>query len=190
MKRVCDALLAGDKETAARIVREDYPLLPQQRVQRTYDPVKATLVFVRDGFIDRYAGSQLVHPGALVLVTRLLPGEFPMHPNWKFGETHMAYWELFPIIDHVVPVTRGGGDDESNWVTTSALRNSAKAHWTLEELGWTLFPPGDFNLWDGLMEWMLEYVKKDPACLEDRNIKRWHGAAVRALAIHRSQPTK
>ncbi|MFF0818704.1 HNH endonuclease [Rhodococcus sp. NPDC003318] len=55
------------------------------------------------------------------------------------SQTHFAYWELFPTIDHIVPVTRGGADDESNWVTTSMLRNSAKAHWTLDELG------GDFS---------------------------------------------
>jgi HNH endonuclease len=54
-----------------------------------------------------------------------------------------AFWEVGATIDHVVPVTRGGADDESNWVTTSMARNSAKMNWTLEELGWTLHPPGN-----------------------------------------------
>ena len=39
-------------------------------------------------------------------------------------------------IDHVIPVARGGADDESNVVTTSMLRNSAKSNWLLDEVGW------------------------------------------------------
>ena len=67
------------------------------------------------------------------------------------SETHMIYWELFPTVDHVVPIARGGGDDESNWVTTSMLHNSAKSNWKLEELGWQLLPAGDIEQWDGLL---------------------------------------
>lgn len=48
------------------------------------------------------------------------------------------YRELFPSIDHLVPAACGGADDESSWISTSMLRNSAKAHWPLDELGWTL----------------------------------------------------
>lgn len=47
-------------------------------------------------------------------------------------ETHFAQWELFPTIDHLDLVARGGVDEASNWVTTSMLRNSAEAHWRLE----------------------------------------------------------
>lgn len=88
----------------------------------------------------------------------MLPNEFPAHPNWKMTETHFAFWELFPTIDHVDPVARGGADEASNWVTTSMLRNSAKAHWTLPELGWTLHPPGDAQHWDGLSGWFTDYL--------------------------------
>lgn len=38
------------------------------------------------------------------------------------------------------------------------LRNSAKAHWTLSELGWTLQPPGNVEHWDGLSGWFTEYL--------------------------------
>jgi hypothetical protein len=78
--------------------------------------------------------------------------------------THPAYWELFPTLDHVVPIARGGWDDEANLVSTSTLHNSAKANWTLEELGWSLHPPGALSQWDGLLAWFLGFaeVETDP----------------------------
>lgn len=107
-----------------------------------------------------------------------MPSEFPFHPNWKMSETHMIYRELFPTIDHVVPVARGGADDESNWVTTSMLRNAAKSNWTLEEVGWTLVPAGDLLQWDGLLGWFIDYLKQDSRWLDDRYIRRCHRVAV------------
>ncbi len=94
--------------------------------------------------------------------------------------THPAYWELFPTIDHVLPLARGGADSDTNWVTTSMLRNAAKANWTLEELGWRLLPPGSLADWDGLMRPFLEFVDSDRSVLEDRYLRQWHSAAVRA----------
>ena len=93
-------------------------------------------------------------------------------------DTHFMFWELFPTIDHVRPVARGGADAEENWVTTSMLRNGAKAGWTLEELGWTLHPPGD-TAWDGLLGWFLEYAKGSALAREDAYVRRWHRAALR-----------
>ncbi len=119
----------------------------------------------------------------LRLLSRLLPTEFPFHLNWKMSESHVAYWELFPTIDHIIPVARGGADDETNWVCTSMLRNSAKSNWTLEELGWTLQPPGDYNQWDGLIGWFLKYTERYPAHLQETYIKRWHNAALRTRAM-------
>ncbi len=92
-------------------------------------------------------------------------------------ETHMMYWELFPTVDHIVPVARGGADDATNWVTTSMLHNSAKSNWTLEELGWLLVPTGDFGHWDGMLRWFVEYLKREPSHLSDGYIRRWHRAA-------------
>ncbi len=106
-----------------------------------------------------------------------LPSEFPFHPNWKTDVTHPAYWELGATVDHLIPVSRGGADDESNWVTTSMARNSAKMNWTLEELGWVLHPPGDFGEWDGLMHWFLEYTRSHPEMLANASVRQWHRAA-------------
>ena len=177
IKAVCDSLLAGATNAAAAVARSGYPFAPPQSTGRAYTASECTSVFVRDGFIDRYSGTQLVFPGTLRLLSRLLPSEFPYHLNWKMTETHMVYWELFPTVDHIIPVARGGTDDDTNWVSTSMLRNSAKSNWTLEELGWPLVPPGDIRQWDGLLEWFVEFLKQDPSHLGDSYIRRWHRAA-------------
>ncbi len=182
IQQVTKALLVGDTTEAAALLRDEYPFLRQPPVPRAYSDVTATRVFIRDGFLDRYSGTRLVFPGTLRLLSKLLPVEFPFHPNWKMSETHPAYWELTPTVDHVRPVARGGADNETNWVTTSMLRNSAKSNWTLEELGWPLLPPGDFNQWDGLLEWFRVYLEQYPDHLHDKTIRHWLSVAKRALA--------
>jgi len=181
IKKVCEALRADDMELASSIAREEYPFERPTLAGRRYAELESTQIFVRDGFLDRYSGERLIFPAVLRLISRLLPNEFPAHPNWKMSESHIVYWELFPTVDHMIPVARGGLDDETNWVTTSMLRNSAKSNWTLEELGWTLLPRGDLKQWDGLVGWFLEYVESNPAHLSDPYIRRWHRAAVRVL---------
>jgi hypothetical protein len=132
---VC-ALLAESRigEAAATLTGDD-PFVPVLPTRRAYNESEAIRVFSRDGFIDRYSGQRLVFPGTLRLLSLKLPEVFPYHRNWKFSETHPAYWQLCATVDHVVPIARGGAHAESNLVTTSMLRNCAKAHWLIEELG-------------------------------------------------------
>lgn len=132
-----------------------------------------TAIFARDGFIDRYSGKRLVFPASLQLISTLLPDKFPSHPNGKMSETHIAYGELWPTIDHIVPIARDGADEPSNWACTSMLRNSIKSSWTLEELGWTLMGGGRIEEWDGLMGWFFEYTRKNEKPLEDPYLEKW-----------------
>jgi hypothetical protein len=94
-----------------------------------------------------------------------------------YDVTHPAYWEVGATIDHLVPVSRGGPDDESNWVTTSRARNSAKGNWTLAELGWSLREPGDLKIWDGLIHWFLDYANEHPEVVKAASMRQWHRAA-------------
>lgn len=179
VKDVCSALAAGDTHAASEIAQRDYPFSATPASKRSFSATAATSVFLRDGFIDRYSGTQLVFPGVLRLLSRLLPAEFPAHPNWKMSESHMIYWELFPTVDHIQPVARGGTDTPENWVTTSMVLNSAKSNWTLSELRWTLLPPGDVS-WDGMLQWFLDFVSRSPEHLADTYLNNWHIAATRA----------
>jgi 5-methylcytosine-specific restriction endonuclease McrA len=173
---VCRAIAGSALEEAVSIAKRDYPFAPVPIITRSYGPVESTRLFIRDGFIDRYTGDRLVFPPVLRILSQVLPNEFPYHPNWKTDLTHPSYWEVGATVDHIVPVTRGGADDESNWVTTSMARNSAKMNWSLTELGWTLHPPGDVKQWDGLVGWFLRYTAAHPSSVTTA-IRGWHRAA-------------
>lgn len=175
----CAALTGGDDHRAAGILTTEYPFVSTAKVARRYTERQSLRVFYRDGFTDRYSGERLVHPGALRLLSIVLPDQFPADPHWDMTRTHIGFWELFPSIDHRVPVARGGPDDDTNWVTTSMLHNSAKAHWTLDELGWTVFPAGDIATWDGLTAWFVDYLHRRPQLLDAQPyLRRWLSATV------------
>ena len=108
----------------------------------------------------------MVFPGTLRILSFRMPDAFPFHKNWKTDECHFAYWELFPTIDHLVPVARDGTNNQNNLVTTSMVRNVAKANFTIEEIGWKLLPSGDVKIWDGQMSWFGSEVAKDPMLLK------------------------
>jgi hypothetical protein len=180
IQRACQALREGGISAASHTLRAEYPFAAAVPEARRYTEAQALQVFLRDGFRDRYSGQRLVFPAVLRMLSVLLPEEFPFHPNWKMTATHPAYWELFPTIDHVVPVARSGADTEDNWVTTSMRRNAVKANWTLAELGWELHPPGVLAEWDGLLAFFLKMVGADRFLQEDAYLRRWYRVALRA----------
>lgn len=177
----CVGWLSRILEAAGRLVQEDYPFAKFTKAKRVYTAIECTGVFVKDRFIDRYSGRRLVFPGTLRLLSVLLPEEFPFHRNWKMDLTHPAFWELFPTIDHLVPVARGGEDAKENWVTTSQLLNSAKSSWTLQELSWRLVPPGSIEDWDGLSRWFIEFMEHRDDLLQNNYLRIWFRAAKACL---------
>ena len=183
ISRVCTALEEGELEVAKKIVEIEYPhqlLGPTIRNCSEYQSIK---IFARDGFIDRYSGKRLVFPPVLRLLSKLMPEVFPFQKNWKMSECHIAYYQLFPTVDHIIPVARGGEDEYSNWVTTSMLRNNAKSNWLLEELGWELYPPGEMKEWDGLIHWFMRYAENHPEILTVPYIYKWHKVIIRTIEI-------
>jgi hypothetical protein len=57
------------------------------------------------------------------------------------------------------------------------LRNASKGLQTLEELGWTLLPPGDTDAWDGMRGWFVEYLGQHQQHLSNGMIRRWYRVA-------------
>jgi len=106
----------------------------------------------------------------------------PFHPHGLMTQCHMMFWELLPSVDHVVPVARGGADAEPNWATCSMVRNSIKSNWSLDEIGWTLRPPGDFGAWDGATRWFVEQTNVRPELMQEGYVRRWRTAIDRVLA--------
>ena len=179
---VCAAIDDNRSATAAAILAKEYPFTPLENVGRRYSAVQSTRVFARDGFIDRYTGKRLVFPGTLRLLSTLFPQEFPFHTNWKTDACHFAFYELFPTIDHLVPVSRGGANNEDNWISTSMVRNAAKANFTIEELGWRLLPAGNLEEWDGLTKWFLGRMATQNGPGASGYLRTWAEAARRVFS--------
>ena len=180
LQSVCEAVEAGQPVLAATTLADHYPFQPFTNAGRRYTAAQSTRVFMRDGFIDRYTGKRLIFPGTLRLLSQMFPTEFPFHNNWRTDACHFAFYELFPTIDHVHPVSRGGADQANNMVSTSMLKNAAKANFTLDELGWQLFPPGDLASWDGLTGWFIRQAQISAGAMSPY-LRRWSDAAIRAM---------
>lgn len=177
LRQVCEKLSLGDSASAAEILRSAFPPPPASTPRSPWPLARLTKVFIRDGFTDRYSGEPLVFPGALRALSVLVPSLFPYHRNWKQSLTHPAYWSHYPTIDHVVPVARGGADDESNVVTTSMLRNAAKSNWLLSELGWQTASAPLIDAWDGLLEWFCREYERNEKLRHDPALRKWYKAA-------------
>ena len=176
------SLLLDDNEVSAKaIINQEYPHTQIEIDKRTYTMAQKMNQFLRDGFIDRYSGQKLLNPGILKIISHYFPDDFPYHPHWKMTETHIAYWELTPTIDHIYPIAKGGEDDESNWVTTSMKNNSIKSNYTLDELQWKLYPRGEIVEWDGLTSVFLKLVEKDKELLEDHYVRSWYNVSKTCL---------
>ena len=175
IESIAKMLQMKNEEEAKRIICSDYPHVNVEIEKRTYTMAEKMEQFLRDGFIDRYTGKKLVNPGILKIISYYFPNEFPFHPHWKMSQTHIAYWELIPTIDHVYPIAKGGHDNKDNWVTTSMKNNSIKSNYTIEEINWKLYPQGDLKEWDGLTSLFIELVNNDRKLLEDNYIKSWYG---------------
>lgn len=73
---------------------------------------------------------------------------------------------------------RPSGTEPKAGCRVSMLRNSAKANFTLDELGWSLHPPCDVKEWDGLLGWFIDQANADRTVPDDPYLRRWFSAAV------------
>lgn len=172
--KAVNKLITQDKESAIQIIDSCYPFRKITVHHRAYTTNQKFMVFFRDGFIDRYTGEKLINPGVLKALSFYFPDKFPYHPHWKMQETHVAYWELVPTIDHIVPIAQGGKDNLENWVTTSMLHNQIKNNWSLEQLNWRLHTPGNIDQWNGLTKMFITLVRQNDELLQDKYIRLWY----------------
>lgn len=177
LRQVSEMLSSGDSVSAAEVLSSAFPTPPASTPRSPWSLARLTKVFIRDGFTDRYFGEPLVFPGALRALSVLSPSLFPYHRNWKQSLTHSIYWSHYPTIDHVVPVARGGADDESNVVTTSMLSNAAKSNWLLSELGWHTTHAPLAATWDGLLVWFCREYERNEKLRQEPSLRQWYKAA-------------
>lgn len=75
-------------------------------------------IFERDQYRCRLCGLRTIDLDVLKALSRLFPDELPYHPAWKQGVTSPIYWTHSTSLEHVVPIARGGADDETNFATS------------------------------------------------------------------------
>jgi len=74
----------------------------------------------------------------------------------------------------VLPLARGGREEDANRATTSMRNNALKSSWTLEELGWRLRLEEECDRWDGLTGWFADHIQRHPHVLNgDRYLTCW-----------------
>jgi hypothetical protein len=200
---VCEQLLRGNTQEAKNLAQTNYPFqansyINGKKIRRTNpksiergtakrmspSPETSLSIWLRDGFRCRYTGVRLIFPQSLELLSVLLPNEFPYDnpPHGSYIKTHIAMWELWPVIDHVNPVV-SSSDSKSvnnidNLVTTSAQKNIEKSDTNLKDLGWDLLPVEMLSNWDGLVIWFINYISYDRSPLSHlisgKRLSRWY----------------
>ena len=160
--------VSSDRKSSTRIK------IVSEAEQRKYTQKQALELFIADSFIDRYSGEKLVLPSALYALSTIIPDAFPC--GNKRSSTHQAFWDLFPSLDHIEPVSGGGKDVDSNWITTSMAMNIRKSNIPLSELGWQIYQRDTSCEWDGLVSWYLEWADENENAQNIRLNKGWHAA--------------
>ncbi len=74
-------------------------------------------VFKRDAWTCRYCNSAVFFTPTLKLLDSLNPGHGYYHPNGKTGAVLDIFQWKWATIDHVIPVSRGGQNNLTNYVT-------------------------------------------------------------------------
>lgn len=116
--------------------------MPTQKVQEE--------IFERDGWRCCFCGVRVISRKARAI----LIGQFPAETHWLLQEfeRHSALYALGVSLDHVHPHSRGGTNDNNNFVTSCYCCQFGRGEWTLEES--ELIDPRMFepivDRWDGL----------------------------------------
>jgi 5-methylcytosine-specific restriction endonuclease McrA len=172
-----DAVLRGQDEEAEQwIVQADLAVLSEfsQRITGKIDPaihwqsrmptevvadrVKQRMpsasveygIYQRDGWRCRFCEIRIISP----LARRRLVELYPSVARWGRAnrEKHHGLSALTATLDHILPHSRGGTNEESNLVAACGMCQFGRGHWTLEEVGFT--DPRDrppiVDAWDGL----------------------------------------
>ena len=109
------------------------------------------VIFARDGWRCRYCGCRVISKKARSIIIKL----FPDTVRWGVGNAkqHCGLTTLAASLDHILPHCRGGNNEPTNLVTACTPCQFGRAHWTLEEVGFS--DPRDrspvIDGWDGLV---------------------------------------
>ncbi len=160
LSQAVDAVIVGDLDRARAFVRHaDIPVLfkhsslvmsgKDPHVQRRRPVVSSVdkgrkiasrmpsgeatkALFARDGWRCRFCGCRVVPPKARAAMGEALPGAVPWNEAEGF---HGAFYAIRASVDHIVPHSTGGTNDEGNLVTACWSCQFGRGAWSLEEVG-------------------------------------------------------
>lgn len=114
----------------------------------------------RDGWRCRYCGCRVISKDA----RKILIDFFPSEARWGTSNLakHCALGALSACVDHVLPRSHGGTNDERNLVTACTPCNFGKWNWTLDEINFSdpRQRSPQIDTWDGLMCIVISSLKK------------------------------
>ena len=121
-------------------------------------------VWQRDFWSCRYCGEVVFFSPTLKLLDKLSPGHGYYHPNGKTNKILGLFQWKWASIDHINPVTKGGLNDEDNYVTSCWQCNLKFGNKNLNQ---GKSKPIEINInsklvnWDGLSSLYIKLVNKD-----------------------------
>lgn len=111
---------------------------------------KRRAIYGRDGWRCRFCGIRVISTKARSTFRNLFPAE--MRWDGPEYERHAALYATAVSLDHVVPHSRGGDDDEANLLTVCFCCQHGRGQWLLDEM--ELYDPRErppiVDSWDGL----------------------------------------
>lgn len=177
LSEAADAILAGDLDLARNLVRRaDMPVLlahtnlvmsdTDPAIQRKRpiaisagklprvasrmpSPEATKALFARDGWRCRFCDCRVIPPKVRTAMRSVLPGAIPWSEPDPF---HGAFVAMSASVDHVLPHSAGGTNEERNLVTACWSCQFGRGWYTLEKVG-LIDPrarPPVKDGWDGL----------------------------------------
>lgn len=179
LSQAADSLLAGDLGNCAKcLVEADLrplrefafllagPIKPEIHLQSRnpiFDPVpkenrprmptsvESKSIFARDGYRCRFCQSRIVVKDAHKIFAKFLPEQ--ARKGRTNEDNHFGISTLTGSIDHLLPYSRGGGNELENLVTACGPCQFGRNQWTLEEV--QIESPMNYEPivddWDGLL---------------------------------------
>jgi len=128
-----ESLWGKSKPYVVRFVADAPPISKQREKLRNPGSALKALLHLRDGYRCRVCGVPVIREAVRNRLRRL----YPVVARWglKNSEQHTALQALGAHYDHLLPHSRGGGNEPNNLVVTCAPCNYARMHYTLEEVG-------------------------------------------------------
>ncbi|WP_417479677.1 HNH endonuclease [Maricaulis maris] len=130
-------LIAGTTVQSIHRVRivDDAPPFDRSKAERMPSARDQFAIFGRDGWRCRFCGVKVINRTAIKLLDR----HFPDLIRWsgKARDMNGSVRIMAVSLDHIIPHSRGGSNEERNLVTACGPCQFGRSSWTLAEVGFS-----------------------------------------------------